>query len=518
MNLVHRLLSSILKYSWLAIPAVVCLALGASYFISMDAFADARFRSESVIFKPIQVTNSANNGVGSLRWAIDQANQHPDSNLIDLSGINSPIALSSRLPKITSNLTIVGDGNDIINGSHAHQVLWVERGEVTLSHLTIADGLAQGSSGRNGVGGAAGMGGGLFINGGTVTLDTVRFVNNRAIGGTGIYHDTAIQQTEIQQPEIQQLDPQPSARDINPSIQTRKSKFKVNRGAIIGVNGVNLTLDPNAKANLVTIDTRDEKLWANRGAIAGVNGIGIGGIGSIAFGGGGGFGGFGNAGNGGNGGNAGANSGNGGNGGDGGNGGVGIFSSFGLWENQGGIGTVAFGGGGGFGGFGNAGNGGNGGTASPEMAKGGNGGNGGNGGFGGGGGSGGFGGNGGTMGHAGNFGQGGFGGSAGGLGFGGSGGGFGGAIFIKSGRLTLRDTTFEHNVAIGGTGVRAGKGKGKGGAIFVVTEALMKQTGVVTLPKVISLKHLPQFVENVASDAGQTSSDNADIYGTINVE
>jgi hypothetical protein len=120
------------------------------------------------------------------------------------------------------------------------------------------------------------------------------------------------------------------------------------------------------------------------------------------------------------------------------------------------------------------------------------------------------------VGHAGNSGQGGFGGSAGGLGFGGSGGGFGGAIFIKSGRLTLRDTAFEHNAAIGGTGVRAGQGKG--GAIFVVTDALMKQTGVLTLPKVISLKHLPQFVENVASDAGQTSIDNADIYGTINVD
>lgn len=517
MNLVHRLLSSVLKYLWLVILPLGCLALGANYFIPIDAFAATHLKAEATIANPIRVTSAANNGVGSLRWAINQANEYPNDDLIELSGISGAIVLSSRLPKITSNLMIVGNGNDIISGNHAHQVLAVERGAVTLSHLTIADGLAQGSSGRNGVGGSAGMGGGLLIKGGMVTLDTVRFVNNKAIGGEGTAHNIDSQRTEIQPFDRQQRDPQPNFRAVNSSIQTSKSKFKVNRGAILGVNGVSFTPDPlDAKATPITIGTHDEKLWANRGAIAGMNGIGIGGIGSIAFAGGGGFGGFGNAGNGGNGGNAGANSGNGGDGGDGGNGGVGIFGRFGLGENQGGIGTVAFGGGGGFGGFGNAGNGGNGGNTSPEMANGGNGGSGGNGGFGGGGGAGGLGGFGGTVGHAGNPGQGGFGGSAGGLGFSGSGGGFGGAIFIRAGRLILRDTAFEHNAAIGGAGIMTGQGKG--GAIFVVTEDLKEQIGRLISPKVISLKQLPQFVENVASDAGQTSIDNADIYGIVDVE
>jgi hypothetical protein len=48
-----------------------------------------------------------------------------------------------------------------------------------LNHLTIAHGLAEGADGQNGIGGAAGMGSGLFVNSGTATL-SIRFVNNRA--------------------------------------------------------------------------------------------------------------------------------------------------------------------------------------------------------------------------------------------------------------------------------------------------------------------------------------------------
>ena len=58
-------------------------------------------------------------------------------------------------------------------------------------------------------------------------------------------------------------------------------------------------------------------------------------------------------------------------------------------------------------------------------------------------------------------------------------------IFVLQFRgFSLRDTAFEQNVAIGGTGIRTGKGKG--GAIFVVTEALTEQMGGLTFPKVIS--------------------------------
>ncbi|MGI8932556.1 hypothetical protein [Leptolyngbya sp. BC1307] len=46
--------------------------------------------------------------MGSLRWAIAQANAAPDSDLIDLSGVKGAIALESPLPAITNSLTLAG--------------------------------------------------------------------------------------------------------------------------------------------------------------------------------------------------------------------------------------------------------------------------------------------------------------------------------------------------------------------------------------------------------------------------
>lgn len=447
--------------------------------------------------KLIQVTTTADSGIGSLRWAIAQANTTPDPEVIDLSQVSGTFLLRNSLPPILSSLSILGDGNDTISGDNLHRVFTIERGTVTLKVLTIANGVAKGTDGQRGAGGAAGMGGGLFIENGDVMLQQVTFRHNRAIGGNGSYAPSQSQITE------------------------RKQDVEVNRGAIVSINGISLNEGdlPNIEPKEFFIHLERDRLRANRGAIAGVNGIGIGGIGSIAFGGGGGFGGFGNAGNGGNGGNGGANSGNGGNGGNGGDGGTGIFGSFGLWDRQGGIGTVAFGGGGGFGGFGNAGNGGNGGNAVAAIASGGNGGNGGNGGFGGGGGSGGFGGKGGKVGVSGKTGQpgrGGFGGGKGVVGFGGGGGAFGGALFVRSGHVTLVETTFVGNTAIAGDGAESGQGKG--GAIFILPDALKQKAHVRVAPSVISLGKWPNFTDNMASHALNTADDNLDIYGTLIVQ
>lgn len=284
------------------------------------AFLPTTVKAYSGVLKQLQVTTVQDGGTGSLRVAIAQSNVTPEDDLIDLSRTSGTISLQSSLPAITGNVFIKGNGDNIISGENAHRVLTVERGNVDIKNLTIANGLAQGNDGVNGAGAAAGMGGGLYINDGVVTLSNVSFMNNRAVGGTGTSHTSKSQ------------------------IASEKNKFQVNRGAIIGINGINFSDATLLNLKSVKIDTNKNKFKVNRGAIANVNGIGIGGIGSIAFGGGGGFGGFGNAGNGGNGGNAGATSGNGGNGGDGGDGGTGIFGSFGMWEAQGGFGTVAFGG------------------------------------------------------------------------------------------------------------------------------------------------------------------------------
>ncbi|MGB7247756.1 MAG: hypothetical protein WBC73_02370, partial [Phormidesmis sp.] len=269
--------------------------------------------------KPIRVNTTADTGIGSLRWAIDRANAAPDDDVIDLSAVEGVIALQSPLPSVNSNLTLAG--NDItLSGEGRHRVLQIDGGEVTLRDLTLANGLAQGNLGINGSGGSAGMGGGLLINQGSVRLVRVNFLNNQAIGGSG----------------SQRL-------PVTTHIQGQKSRVKVNRGAVSGINGVSLAEISGENLPDVEMGSAKETFKVNRGAVAGVNGIGVNGIGSIVFGGGGGFGGFANGGNGGNGGNAGANGGSGGNGGDGGDGGTGIFGSFGRWEQDGSVGAIAFG-------------------------------------------------------------------------------------------------------------------------------------------------------------------------------
>ena len=105
--------------------------------------------------------------------------------------------------------------------------------------------------------------------------------------------------------------------------------------------------------------------------------------------------------------------------------------------------------------------------------------NGGSGGFGGGGGAsnssnGGFGGFGGGGGGGSANGTGGFGGGNGGSGKGGGGAGLGGAIFVKSGTLSLKTVSFISNTSTRGTGgIGAANGQGLGGAVFICTPDLI---------------------------------------------
>jgi hypothetical protein len=160
----------------------------------------------------------------------------------------------------------------------------------------------------------------------------------------------------------------------------------------------------------------------------------------------------------------------------------------------------------------------------------------GNGGFGGGGGGGGGGNT--TTGGAGRGGAGGFGGGGGGCtactgdadagsagafagagspdGGGGGGAGLGGALFVRhdaehAPSVVLIDTAFEFNSANGGSGgigehgISAAAGQGKGGAIFVMDGARVVAGSPIS------------FSGNTASNAGGSVSDNADVYGTIDV-
>ncbi|MEL7039049.1 MAG: DUF4347 domain-containing protein, partial [Cyanobacteria bacterium J06592_8] len=134
---------------------------------------------------------------GTLSWAIQQANQTPEDDIINLS-TNVRLSLDSGLRRmqtlIDGNVSIVGvddnitisgdndgDGTVDLNGED-RPLLFIQSGNVSLQNLTLTGGVAKGGSSLFG-GGGAGLGGALFINSGNVTLDNVTFEDNYAIGG-----------------------------------------------------------------------------------------------------------------------------------------------------------------------------------------------------------------------------------------------------------------------------------------------------------------------------------------------
>lgn len=404
----------------------------------------------------------------------------PAGNGKDTLVIQESLTLSAELPRITSDLDVLGSFSSPITivatslapGAQARRHFHIGHSEggsdvgptVGLFGLHLTGGIAEGGPGIDGGGGGAALGGSIFIDSGDVLIRGVSFENNEARGGNG------------------------SSRGVN-------SSGAGGGGGMGGTggNGGNGTFgDPSA---------------------VGGNG------GSSAFGGGGGGGGDAFSAGGDGGGNfSGAGGGEGVTGGPGGfgggAGGGGGQSEFGG-PGAGGSGGFGGGGGGGGGSFGGGDTGGTGGFGG----FGGGGGGGGNGeGAGGVGAPGGFGGGGGVGGNAegpkGSSGSGGFGGGdALDTGSSGSGAGLGGAIFIRTGSLTIQSSSFESNSAAGGEG---GGGQGLGGAIFALhtlSNANGNNQGMpLALPTVEGCDVTFSF--NDAVNEGVSDTDNSDTFGT----
>ncbi len=398
------------------------------------------------------VTNTSDSGFGSLRQALLDANANPGADIIDATGVTGTITVNpaNYFLLITDDVSINGPGqaNLTISGGNASRIFWIQNGTITIQNLTLANGFARGG---NGGGGGMGAGGAIFMH----------------EGKQGTNH-----------------------RDV-------------------ASGNLNLTL--------VNVTLRNNSAQGGNGGLGNSGGGGMGGNGGLGISGGGVLGnGAGSA--------AGSVT-NASGSTPGENGGIPIFgkggSESGITRDFGGFGggsyrgIAGFAGGGGYsvdgggstglGGFG--GGGGGAGTDNGFLNNGGA-----AGGFGGGGGGlqnrcmtcsdDGF-----PVGQR--DGEAGFG-AGRGTTIGGGGLGAGGAIFVASGVLTMRNVNFENNSATGGTG--GNNGQGLGGALFIFNKL---DNGGATAPGTTNDPQVSGCNVNYSNNTASTGNNNA--YGNVGV-
>jgi hypothetical protein len=162
----------------------------------------------------ISVSNTHDDGAGSLRQAIDQANTRPGPAIIRFDAVEGPFAtpqevtLERALPPLRGEITIDGYIENrlwqatgvTISGDNKHPVFTIAAdSKVTLSSLTIASGHAFRGGGITNHGelivksvtftgnSAASDGGALANLGGTVTIINSTFLANRAADAGGSF-------------------------------------------------------------------------------------------------------------------------------------------------------------------------------------------------------------------------------------------------------------------------------------------------------------------------------------------
>ena len=196
-------------------PLKILTAVGAALLVWGLVLA---YASSPAWAATITVNSAADPGADdaqcTLREAITSANTDTASGGCVLEGSAGADTITFDLPDpstislnsemlIADDLEISGPGaSDLtISGNDTSRVFFVNPGapgatsgppatgpSVAISNLTIANGLAKGGNGgapthAGGSGGAAGMGGAIFVNNGSVTIDGVAFSGNLAQGG-----------------------------------------------------------------------------------------------------------------------------------------------------------------------------------------------------------------------------------------------------------------------------------------------------------------------------------------------
>ena len=173
---------------YLEIPSGSIKDLAGNNFAGITGSSSWNFTTYDRTISVNRITDDGTgNTPGTLSWAIQQANNNPGADTIYLNTnvrMNFADNLLRMKPLIDSDITILGN-NKTISGDNNNNsqvddgdrpIFFVRSGNVVFKDLTFTGGVA-----RPG-GGAAGMGGALFIYDGNIKIDNVAFTNNQAIG------------------------------------------------------------------------------------------------------------------------------------------------------------------------------------------------------------------------------------------------------------------------------------------------------------------------------------------------
>jgi CSLREA domain-containing protein len=133
------------------------------------------------------VVNRNDHGAGSLRQALlDNAALGGNNTIAFSDSVTNTITLTNGELAVTTPVIIAGPGAGAlaVSGNHNGRVFDILGGPVTISGLTIRDGLVIGAAGASGQAGFDGQGGGL-LNQATLALSNCVVLSNSVVGGTG---------------------------------------------------------------------------------------------------------------------------------------------------------------------------------------------------------------------------------------------------------------------------------------------------------------------------------------------
>lgn len=231
------------------------------------------FAASGAFAATFTVTSGSDNGAGTLRQAIIDANANPGADNIVITATS--ISLATALQQIVQPVTITGLGarSTIVNGANNARIFDINNasGDVVIEKLSI----------RGGAGTFSGDGAGIHAVGlGTLRLLQVAVENNRAtLSGGGLYTESA---TEIKQstfsgnaagsggaiavktPQSQTL----AGTSPAASVYIENSTISGNSSSTIGA-----AIDVQAASTTVT--TRFSTIAFNTGAAGSAGGIGL---------------------------------------------------------------------------------------------------------------------------------------------------------------------------------------------------------------------------------------------------